>query len=507
MACIPRSIGGYPEAVHRIEDLPRRIRVGAPVVAVVGDAILDRWWMGGSRRLSREAPAPIVELTTQIDAPGGAANTAMNLRAIGAEVRLITVIGTDAAGDRMLELLDSAGVDVTGVLRSPPVRTVTKTRIVADEQVLVRADENPLQLATAVHAGLTSDLGAALARALAGATALVVSDYGSGLLHEAVASALERMPRPGHVIVDAHDPGSWRWLAADVVVPNAQEAGALLGEPLGSGPERVRAAEASAPRLLDRSGAHAVIVTIDRDGVLLLRRDADPLATHAHPVSEKYASGAGDTFTAALTAALAAGASLEDSTRLAQLAADVAIERLGTSVCTSDELAARTVSAPPAVLSAEALAAMIRHDREHDRTIVFTNGCFDVLHFGHTSYLRQARDLGDRLVVAMNSDASVRRLKGPDRPVNGEADRAAVVAALECVDYVTIFDDDTPIPLLRELRPDVYVKGGDYSPEMLAETEVVRAYGGEVRMVDYVPAHSTTELVDRIRTGDLGRRP
>jgi D-beta-D-heptose 7-phosphate kinase/D-beta-D-heptose 1-phosphate adenosyltransferase len=176
-------------------------------------------------------------------------------------------------------------------------------------------------------------------------------------------------------------------------------------------------------------------------------------------------------------------------------------------VCSADDLESRTLASPPAVLSASELATTVSRDREHGHRIVFTNGCFDVLHLGHTSYLRQARQLGDRLIVAVNSDASVRRLKGADRPVNAEGDRAAVLAALECVDYVTVFDDDTPIPLLQDLRPDVYVKGGDYSPEMLAEAEVVRAYGGDVQMVGYVPAHSTTELVERIRGREEGVLP
>jgi len=219
--------------VQPIDDLPRRIRIDAPVVTVAGDAILDRWWMGGSRRLSREAPAPIVELASQIDAPGGAANTAMNLRAMGARVRLVAVVGADAAGDRMLELLESAGVDVDGVLRSPLVRTVTKTRIVADDQVLVRADVTPAELGPPARADLARDLGAALSRALDATAALVVSDYGSGVLAEAVRRGLERMPRPDHVVVDAHDGTSWRWLAADVAVPNAQEAAALIFQKLG----------------------------------------------------------------------------------------------------------------------------------------------------------------------------------------------------------------------------------------------------------------------------------
>ncbi len=476
-------------------------------MTVVGDAILDRWWMGGSRRLSREAPAPIVELTTLLDAPGGAANTAVNLAAMGARVRLAAVIGSDAAGDRLLELLVSADVDVRAVVRSAQVRTVTKTRIVADEQVLVRADESPVALDPAGLSDLEHRLGDAAAVVAADAPVLVVSDYGAGALSGAVTQLLERMPRPRLVIVDAHDLRSWRWLSPDVVVPNAEEASTLLGASLGAGASRVRAAAASADRLLDRAGAAAVIVTLDRDGSVVLRPGREPFTTHAHPVAEKFASGAGDTFTAALSAALALGADLDDAAHLAQLAADVAIEHLGTSVCSADDLESRATVNRRTVLTATELVAAVRRDRGHHRRIVFTNGCFDVLHLGHTSYLRQARELGDLLVVAVNSDASVRRLKGPDRPVNAEDDRAAVLAALECVDYVTVFDDDTPIPLIRELRPDVYVKGGDYSPEMLAEAEVVQAYGGDVQMVGYVPAHSTTELVARIRAREEGARP
>ncbi len=470
-------------------------------MTVVGEAILDRWWMGGSRRLSREAPAPIVEVSAQVDAPGGAANTAVNLSALGVRVRLVSAVGPDAAGDRMLELLVEAGVDVSGVIRSPLVRTVSKTRIVADDQVLVRADSGSLELDGDTRAELAAALGTAFGPGLEDSDALVVSDYGSGLLSDPVVSALCRAHRPGQVVVDAHDPAAWRALAPDVAVPNAREAEALLGHSLGDGPGRASAVAASADRLRSAAGATALVVTLDRDGAVLVAPESVPFTTHAHPVSEKYASGAGDTFTASLTAALCVGATLEDATNLGQFAADVALRHLGTSVCSSEELAAQALPRLPAVLTPASLASAIRRDREQGLRIVFTNGCFDVLHLGHTSYLRQARELGDRLVVAVNSDESVRRLKGPDRPVNAQSDRAAVLAALECVDYVTVFDGETPIPLIERLQPQVYVKGGDYSAEMLAEADVVRGYGGEVVMVGYVPAHSTTALVDRIRSG------
>jgi D-beta-D-heptose 7-phosphate kinase/D-beta-D-heptose 1-phosphate adenosyltransferase len=486
--------------VSGFEELPERISRRAPVVAVIGDAMLDRWWHGPSHRLSREAPVPVVEVEDRVDSPGGAANAAMNLRAMGARVRLVGAIGADAAGDVLAERLARAGIDVTGLLRSPLVGTVTKTRIVADDQVLVRADDLPSRSVGSRDDELGEAIATALREALRDADALLVSDYGTSALNaDAVRSALDGGRRPRLLAVDAHDVGGWREFRPDVVVPNAVEAEHLLGTTFGDGGDRLRAVERGTSALLAATGASVVIVTLDRDGAAVLRPEAPMFRTLAHPVSERFASGAGDTFAAALVAALAVDGELHDAARLAQAAADVAVRRLGTTVCDAADLLSEVTAAPAAVIGFDDLVAAIRRDRLEGRRIVFTNGCFDVLHRGHTAYLRQARRLGDRLVVAVNGDASVRRLKGPSRPVNGEDDRAAVLAALECVDYVTVFDGDTPIPLLQAVRPDVYVKGGDYSPEMLEETPVVRAYGGEVRTVDYVPDHSTTALLERVR--------
>jgi D-beta-D-heptose 7-phosphate kinase / D-beta-D-heptose 1-phosphate adenosyltransferase len=248
-----------------------------------------------------------------------------------------------------------------------------------------------------------------------------------------------------------------------------------------------------------------VAVTLDRDGALLLTDGTPPYRTRAHPAPERQASGAGDTFTAALAAGLVSGLDLPAAVELGQAAADVVVQRFGTSVCSADDLLAHLDRPTGGVLDAATLAERVSADRVAGRRIVLTNGCFDVLHRGHTAALAAAAQLGDVLVVAVNSDDSIRRLKGPDRPINVAADRAAVLAALSDVDYVTVFDTDTPIPLLELLRPDVYTKGGDYSPEMLAEAEVVRAYGGEVQIVAYVPEQSTTRIVDRIRTPAAAR--
>ncbi|WP_173924182.1 D-glycero-beta-D-manno-heptose 1-phosphate adenylyltransferase [Agromyces sp. Marseille-P2726] len=476
-----------------------QIRHRRPRVVVVGDALLDRWWNGRSRRLSREAPAPVVELADVLEAPGGAANTAANVAALGARCELVAGIGRDAAGEALIAALDRVGASTRYVRRDPGRRTVTKTRIVADDQVLARVDDaRPVD-----HPGPSRDPGELadhLTAALRGADALIVSDYGSSTLPDVVHEALERVAHPPVVLVDAHDLARWHRLHPDVVVPNADEAGRLLGTSLGESRDRRRTATRASSELLDRSGARAVIVTLDRDGAVLLRRGAEPVVTSAHPVSERFAAGAGDTFAAAIATALASDVPLPMAMRLAQGAADVALAHEGTTVCTGDELMRRLAHPPAALLDAATVHEQIDRHRADGQRVVFTNGCFDVLHVGHTTYLKQARELGDVLVVGVNSDDSVRRLKGPARPVNSAEDRAGLLAALEWVDYVTVFDEDTPIALIERLRPDVYVKGGDYSPEMLAETPVVEAYGGEVRLVDYVPDHSTTALVERIRS-------
>lgn len=473
------------------------IRDRAPRVAVVGDFLLDGWWSGDISRLAREAPAPVVDVAERAWSPGGAANTAMNLAALGARVAAVGLVGADEAGRVLRDRLASAGIDTTRLREAEGARTTTKVRVVSGDQVMLRLDET--------HDGpWPSD---ALARliedareASADADAQLVCDYGSTLLAEDVVTALSRLPRPRLRVVDAHDASRWRGAEPDLVTPNAAEAERLLGTGLGSGEQRAEHAAAWADRLLTAAGARAAVVTLDRSGTVLLRPSHPPVRTHAHPTPEKQASGAGDVFVATLTVAVAAEVPLPSATALAQAAADVAVRKPGTCVCSLDELAAWAGRPSDAALDADELAERIAAHRRAGERVVFTNGCFDVLHRGHTSYLRQAKHLGDVLVVAVNGDASVRRLKGPDRPVNGASDRANVLAALECVDYVTVFDEDTPSALIRRLRPHVYAKGGDYTPEMLAETVDVHAVGGEVVILDYVSDHSTTEILGRIRS-------
>jgi len=473
-----------------------RLRERAPVVTVAGDAILDGWWIGRTSRLSREAPAPVLESAELSWAAGGAANTAVNLAALGARVRFVGAVGPDAAGRRLRALLETEGVDASGLLVDPLLATPRKIRVLAEDQLLVRIDDGR----AATSPQLDRRLREAIDRAAEGSRALVLCDYGSALWSDPLRDSLARaLRRPPLVIVDAHDLRRWRALRPDVVTPNFEEAAALIGAEDES--DRPRLVERGRAALLTASGARSAAVTLDREGALLVGEEGVGYRTHAHPELDRRATGAGDTFTAALALALAGGEQIGFAMELAQLAADVVVRRLGTTVCRAADLDEQLGEAARVAPDPEPLRALLEKERARGRRIVFTNGCFDVLHRGHTSYLRQAKRLGDVLVVAVNSDAGVRRLKGPGRPVNPEEDRAAVLAALDCVDHVIVFDTDTPTPLLELLHPDVYAKGGDYSADMLAEAEVVRGYGGEVRILDYVADHSTTSIVERIRTG------
>jgi rfaE bifunctional protein kinase chain/domain/rfaE bifunctional protein nucleotidyltransferase chain/domain len=474
-------------------ETPEKLARRRPRIAVVGDALLDGWLCGSSTRLCREAPAPVVDITSRADRPGGAANTAANLAALGAEAMLIAVTGADADGVTLRRELDACGVRTDAMLVEHGRRTVAKRRVVAGDQLVARFDE-----------GTTGPVRPSTARALAGVLrevvprcdAVLVCDYGSGTLTEEVRSELRRLrERIPLLVADAHDLGPWAAVRPDVVTPNAGEAAALVGSAGRVDPER------HAGELRKATGASLVVVTLDREGAVLLPSDGPVHRTWALPAPESQASGAGDTFVAALTMALAGRLPAAVGVEFAQAAADVVVSRPGTSVCTTAQLSGRLGGFRTSLLGHDELAAVVAAHRQAGRRIVFTNGCFDVLHRGHIAYLNQAKRLGDVLVVAVNDDDSVRRLKGPGRPVNSASDRAAVLAALSCVDHVTTFAADTTSGLITRLRPDVYAKGGDYTPEMLPETPAVRAYGGEVRILDYLPDRSTTAVLQRIRGG------
>jgi D-beta-D-heptose 7-phosphate kinase / D-beta-D-heptose 1-phosphate adenosyltransferase len=468
-------------------------------LVVVGDAMLDWWHEGSAHALCREAPAPAVRVDSTRAAPGGAANTAVNVAALGGRPRFVAAVGDDEAGALLAGELRRRGVATDDLVVVPGWRTTCKRRLVADGQVLARLDESPP--APGLPPGAEGALRDRVAEVLAHASHVLVCDYGLGTLGDDVRQAVaEHRPHLRTVVVDAHDPVRWAGLRPTAVTPDVEECRAMLGHGQGPPGDGASYVERHAPHLLRRSGAESVVATLHEQGALLLRPGQPPVRVGGIPVPRAHTAGAGDTFAAAFTLATAAGHDTESCLAVANLAASVVVADNGTSVCDADMLRARADGHDRVVDVAELRRRLDGH-RRAGRRIVFTNGCFDVLHRGHVAYLVQARAQGEVLVVGLNSDGSVRRLKGPDRPVNRCADRAAVLAELRCVDMICVFDEDSPTRLIEEVRPDVYVKGGDYTPEMLPETPLVRRLGGEVRTVDYVQHRSTTELIARIRDG------
>jgi D-beta-D-heptose 7-phosphate kinase/D-beta-D-heptose 1-phosphate adenosyltransferase len=492
------------ENVRALTDwLPGRIAALAPRITVVGDVMLDGWWTGLIERFCREAPAPVVELTGRDHAPGGAANTAMNLAALGARVRLAGLAGDDDAGRRLRTLLAAGGVDAAGMLGRDDTITTTKNRIIGGDQILLRLDEQPGRLPQPALQALAS----LVPELVHGADAVVVCDYGSGALDgpvgEALRLCLEERGAAGDrplVVVDAHDARPWAGLYPDLVTPNAQEAAQLLGLKFAAGTDRAAAVTAARAELLRATGAEAAAVTLDRDGtVLLSRRAGGTHRTWARAASEKQASGAGDTFVAALTLARTAGLPLTTCLDLAQAAADVVVHRVGTSVCSTADLADYLRGFAGTALPAPELLRRIAVERAAGRRVVLTNGCFDVLHAGHVQYLAEARARADLLVVGLNSDAGVRALKGDGRPVNDVEARSLVLAGLQCVDYVTVFDEPTPLELIRGLRPEVLVKGADYHKDQVVGAEFVESCGGRVYLAPLREGVSTTRLLEKLR--------
>ena len=467
-------------------------------VTVVGDAMLDAYLDGPAERLSREAPVPIVSVAHREHVPGGAANTAANLASLGAMASLVTVVGDDAPGETLRRELDRRGIDGSGVVVAPGRQTLSKTRVSGDDHMLVRFDDGSTE---PLEAGTRGRLIAALEDAAARSDAIVVSDYGYGVLGAPVIAALEglRATTQQVLVVDAKDARRYRGLRPTAVKPNYDEAVRLIGEPRVSDLRR-RALQVTSGGevLLEATGADVVAVTLDTDGALILERDRPPERTYAHPTAPSRAAGAGDTFVSALTLALASGAPTAIAGQLASAAAAVVVGKPGTSECTVAELREYLSSGQKLVTDVARIGRRVEFYRRRGRRIVFTNGCFDILHSGHITYLERAKSLGDVLIVGLNSDASVRRLKGEGRPINRLEDRAAVLAALSSVDHIVPFDDDTPEALIRAIRPHAFAKGGDYSRDTLPEAELVESLGGEVQILPLVEDRSTTRVIEQV---------
>ncbi len=467
-------------------------------VLVVGEAILDSYLDGVADRLSREAPVPIVTVSDRSDAPGGAANTAANIRSLGGRVILLSIVGADPEGALVRRALEARDVSTDHLLTDPTRRTLAKHRVLASSQMLVRFDQgDTTPIGRSVEERFLARLGALFARC----DAVIVSDYGYGLFTPAIVNRMAALQAraPRVVVADSRRLSAWRQVAPTAVKPNYQEAIHLLGpRALSPSPTRADAIGQHGDRLVELTGAQIVAVTVDSEGALVFERDRAPYRTYAKPVQNSRAAGAGDTFTATLALALAAGAHTPAAAELASAAAAIVVGKDGTATCEARDLREHATAAGKIADLGRMFARAEFYHRQR-RRIVFTNGCFDILHRGHITYLNRAKALGDILVVGINSDDSVRRLKGPSRPINPLDDRIQVLAALSCIDHIVAFDGDTPSDLIRAIRPDVFVKGGDYTRETLPEAPLVEELGGRVELLPLVEDRSTSGIIERIQ--------
>jgi D-beta-D-heptose 7-phosphate kinase/D-beta-D-heptose 1-phosphate adenosyltransferase len=478
-------------------------RLGRARVLVLGDVMLDRYVYGTVERMSPEAPVPVLRQESLRAMAGGAGNVARNVAALGGKVMLIGLVGDDAAGRELKDMLgDEPGI-ANQLVVDPDRPTTVKTRFVAGRQQLLRVDDEKARPAAGATAAA---LLAALEAALPAVDIVLISDYAKGVLgDEVLQRAIAMIHGAGkRLIVDPKSRDFRRYAGADLLTPNRGELAAATGI---SGEDDASVASA-ARQAMKSAGLGAVLATRGDRGMTLVAGQSPPLHLSAEAREVFDVSGAGDTVNATLAAALAVGADLAQAARLANTAAGIATSKLGTAIVHPADLfgalQARDVLASEAkVVALETALERVQRWRASGERIAFTNGCFDLIHPGHVSLLTQARGAADRLIVGLNSDASIRRFKGPDRPVQNETARGIVLASMSAVDLVLLFDDETPIELIRAIRPDILVKGADYRLDQVVGADFVQSHGGRVMLVELLPGHSTTGTIARV--GGKGR--
>lgn len=472
-------------------------------VACLGDVMLDRYVYGAVERISPEAPIPVLRVTGEEVMPGAAGNVACNIAGLGARCHLIGVIGGDTAAAELSDLMTARPLIHATLIAEPRRQTSLKTRYLARSQQLLRADR---ESAMTIEAATAERLLSALTDACAGARALVLSDYGKGVLSDTVLDRAIGSARQAGlaIVVDPKGRDYRRYRGATVLTPNLRELSEAVGRTVETDEEIAQAGAALALEI----GVDAILVTRSERGMTLTPGAGEIAHLRAEAREVFDVSGAGDTVAATVAAALAAGADLVEAARLANAAAGLVVAKVGTAAVRSDELVRALQSGEDPEPAGETHLAealeQVAGWRRRGLKVGFTNGCFDVLHPGHLSLLRQAREACDRLVVGLNSDASVGRLKGPDRPVQKASARAEVLSALAMVDLVVVFDEPTPETLLQAVRPDVLVKGADYSKDQVVGAQFVESYGGRVVLADLLAGYSTTRTVERLRNGTAG---
>lgn len=455
-------------------------------ILVIGDLMLDEYVYGDVERISPEAPVPVLKVNNNEFRLGGATNVAFNVISLGGKVTVIGQIGEDQNGDKIIEELNKKGINHF-LIRNKDYSTISKTRVVSSNQQLIRIDKEEKvfpskeDLVKITEYIKQQDF-----------NLIIISDYDKGIAHSELINTVKQL---GIKIVADPKPENLH-LFRDVfaVTPNIKEAREAT---------RLQEVNEIGAKITKELNTH-LILTRGKDGASLFDKGSFKhyyLPTQAKEVFD--VSGAGDTFTATLALAVASGASLYEATSLGNLAAGKVVGKFGTSTINQDELKSSFCKKTSKIKSREDLKEIIQNLKLKNKKTIFTNGCFDILHVGHTKLLQEAKSFGDVLILAINSDSSIKKIKGPDRPINNQQERAEVLAALEFVDYIVIFDESTPCQIISELKPDIHVKGGDYDPnnyQNMPEAEIIHGYGGEVRIINIVEGKSTTGIIKKINT-------
>ncbi|HXR83255.1 MAG TPA: D-glycero-beta-D-manno-heptose 1-phosphate adenylyltransferase [Hanamia sp.] len=465
-------------------------------ILVIGDAILDTYIYGTTDRICREAPVPVFNSTEENYSCGGAANTAINVSALGAETYYLTVLGKDFNAKCLLDNLHRNNVHTEFILKDKTRKTIAKKRVIASSNIILRLDE-----------GTTADINDEIENELLQkffeiedfVDAIIISDYGFGVITDSFIHSLQSIgsfSKP--IIVDSKDVSRFKNLHPFAVKPNYEEVLQLLKIPKVPKNKRIEQILKKSDALLKNSGAENVVVTLDIDGVILFQKAKKAYHVNCVPRDLKNTIGAGDTFISALTLAAGSGLKMEEATEIAAAAAAIVVQKDGTALCTNVQLKSYFNSVPKYISNTEELESIIKELRKKGKKIVFTNGCFDLIHKGHIALLNKAREAGDVLIVGVNNDESARKVKGPDRPVNTLEDRITVLAGLQSIDYIISFGEESPLQLIKSVHPDVFVKGADYTEKSIPELPLLKKLSCQVKIIPCLQDISTTNIIHRI---------
>ncbi len=466
-------------------------------VLVIGDAILDTYIITTPEKFGREAPVPVFNVQQNTHQCGGAANTAINVAALGAEIYFLTVTGKDSGSRQLSEILRKNKVHTEYIIKDKSRTTIVKKRITASSNILFRIDAGTT---SAVSRQCEKELLERMHELYQDIDAIIISDYECGVVTDSLINAIKDFADVHHVpvVVDAKDLAKYKMIKPEAVKPNYEETINLLHVEKVSGNKRVQQIVEHEEHLFEITGAHKIAATLDADGILFFEKGKSPCHISVIPSDGKKSIGAGDTFTSALTLALASKTEGSTAADIAAAAAAVVMQKEGTAWCTNNELKNYFNDVPKHILTTEELTTIIKELKKNGKKIVFTNGCFDILHTGHIFLLNNARKAGDVLIIGVNSDASIKKIKGLGRPINGFDDRIAVLAGLQSVDYLISFDEKSPLHLIKAIHPDVFVKGGNYTEASIPEAPLLKKIGCMVKIVPYLEEHSTTHIIDKI---------